>query len=268
MGNRKLTSEQIDEIIKVREDNSGRLKMGQLKEFSKRFGVTGQTIYQNTDEDIIKKMKERAREKSELVILNRGEEILNLIKERTNEEMIVVVSKKIIDTLREKNFAYTFTKKWTLSYAGAIYYLACRKLNLPENLRNIQEKFNIEKMRYIHDRVITIKKAIGMNYCDKASIMGTSCLMVHSPERYIEKLCDTFKFSNELRNECLKISDELKESIYTSPEGISCAIVFIVSKQNGLGLTQREVVDTLGISEVTIRNNIKKIEQVLKEITK
>jgi len=60
----------------------------------------------------------------------------------------------------------------------------------------------------------------------------------------------------------LKETQERKESAGKDPMGLAAAALYLSCVKNGMSVTQREIADVAGVTEVTIRNRYKGIKEM------
>jgi transcription initiation factor TFIIIB Brf1 subunit/transcription initiation factor TFIIB len=258
-----LTNKQREQIKKEYETSK---RYGIITYLCKKFNTSYDVIKRILDEEYKEKqnnyINKKCRIKSEIRMKKIEECILNLIENHSDDELNIVVSKKIINKLKEKGFEFLISSIRLEHYAGAIYYLSCRKLKQAENLRTIKSNFNIDgKIKLLNNTIKRIKLVLGMKYCSDASIMGTGCLLVSKPNQFIEMLCSNLKLDSK---KYLLLLEKVENKIQISPQGLAGGIVFVISKKDNLKITQREIADLLGITEVTVRNGINKIKELEK----
>ena len=109
------------------------------------------------------------------------------------------------------------------------------------------------------------KKDIGRNYRFIARELELK-LMPTSPRDYVSRFCTTLHLSNDVKFKTIEILEQAAEKELTSgrgPSGLAAASLYIASVFNGERITQREVADVAGVTEVTIRNRYKEITKKL-----
>lgn len=132
---------------------------------------------------------------------------------------------------------------------AAVLYAACRQCNLPRTLEEIGRVSQIEK------------KEIGRNYRNISRKLKLR-LLPTTPQDYISRFCSKLNLSNDIQ---IKTTDILKKAAsqeLTSgrgPTGMAAAAMYIASVLCGERITQREVAEVAGVTEVTIRNRYKEL---------
>jgi len=136
---------------------------------------------------------------------------------------------------------------------AASLYAACRRCHVP---RTLDEISIIARMS---------RKEIGRNYRYVARELGLK-LIPTSPEDYISRFCSELKLSADVQAKTLEILKEAADKELTSgrgPTGIAAASLYIASVLCGERRTQREIAETAGVTEVTIRNRYKELAEKL-----
>jgi len=109
------------------------------------------------------------------------------------------------------------------------------------------------------------RKDIGRNYRYIVRELGLK-LMPTSPQDYIPRFCSELKLSSDVQAKTLEILKEAANKELTSgrgPTGIAAASLYMASVLCGERRTQREIAETAGVTEVTIRNRYKELSEKL-----
>ena len=136
---------------------------------------------------------------------------------------------------------------------AASLYAACRQCNVPRTLDEISNTAHISR------------KEIGRTYRYISRELELK-LMPTSPQDYISRFCSVLKLSADVQAKTLEILQEAARRELTSgrgPTGIAAASIYIASVLCGERRTQREVAETAGVTEVTIRNRYKELAEKL-----
>jgi transcription initiation factor TFIIB len=136
---------------------------------------------------------------------------------------------------------------------AASLYAACRQCNVPRTLDEISNTANI------------CRKDIGRIYRYISRELELK-LLPTSPQDYISRFCNILKMSSDVRLKTMEILQEAVKQELTSgrgPTGMAAASLYIASVLCGERITQREVADVAGVTEVTIRNRYKEIAKKL-----
>ena len=132
-------------------------------------------------------------------------------------------------------------------------YAACRQCGVPRTLDEISDKTDIKR------------KEIGRNYrhINKALKLN---LKPTSPKDYIARFSSDLDLSSETKSRALKILRRANKKELTSgrgPIGLAAASLYMASVLSGEKRTQKEISETSGVTEVTIRNRYKELADEL-----
>ena len=133
--------------------------------------------------------------------------------------------------------------------SAAALYAACRQCNVPRTLNEIAGSSRVSR------------KEIGRTYRFITRELGLK-LMPTSPQDYISRFCSELKLSGDVQVKTLEILKKAADKELSSgrgPTGIAAASIYIASVLCGERRTQREIAETAGVTEVTIRNRYKEI---------
>ena len=136
---------------------------------------------------------------------------------------------------------------------AASLYAACRQCNVPRTLDEISDIANISR------------KDIGRIYRYISRELELK-LLPTSPQDYVSRFCNILKLSIDVRVKTMELLLEAAKQELTSgrcPTGMAAASIYIASVLCGDRITQREVADVAGVTEVTIRNRYKEIARNL-----
>ncbi len=137
--------------------------------------------------------------------------------------------------------------------SAAALYAACRQCHVPRTLDEISNVAHISR------------KDIGRNYRYVARELELK-LMPTSPRDYISRFCSELKLSGDVQAKTLDILKEATNKELTSgrgPTGMAAASLYIATVLCGERITQREIADVAGVTEVTIRNRYKELTKKL-----
>ncbi|MEM5772032.1 MAG: transcription initiation factor IIB [Candidatus Aenigmatarchaeota archaeon] len=152
------------------------------------------------------------------------------------------------------------------SVIAALLYAVCRELETPRTLEEIADASGVER------------REIGRTYRYIARELKLRILPA-SAQDYIPRFASMLGLSDKIQSHAIKILQDAKAKEVTSgkgPTGVAAAALYIAAVLGGEKRTQREIADSLGVTEVTIRNRFKElveslnlekeIEQKVKEI--
>ena len=137
--------------------------------------------------------------------------------------------------------------------SAAALYAACRQCHVPRTLDEVGHMANMSR------------KDIGRNYRYIVRELGLR-LMPTSPQDYVPRFCSELKLSSDVQAKTLEILKEAANKELTSgrgPTGIAAASLYMASVLCGERRTQREIAETAGVTEVTIRNRYKELSEKL-----
>ncbi|MFQ6136625.1 MAG: transcription initiation factor IIB [Candidatus Hydrothermarchaeales archaeon] len=136
---------------------------------------------------------------------------------------------------------------------AAVVYAACRKCNVPRTLDEIAEAANMSK------------KDVGRVYRFIARRIGIN-LNPTTPIDYVPRFRSELNLPPEVQSKAIELIKSAMDLQLTSgrgPTGLSAAAIYIASILAGERVTQKEVADVAGVTEVTIRNRYKELTQKL-----
>jgi len=135
------------------------------------------------------------------------------------------------------------------SVITALIYTVARKQGTPRTLDEISDASGIEK------------REIGRAYRYVARELDLK-IRPAKPQDYIPRFAGDLELSGEVQARARRIIEQAKEQDLLSgkgPTGVAAAALYIAAVLEGEKRTQREVADTVGVTEVTIRNRYKEL---------
>ncbi len=139
------------------------------------------------------------------------------------------------------------------SIIASLVYAMCREYGTPRTLSEIAQATGIEK------------RELGRTYRYIARKMNIKILPADA-ESYIPRFASMLGLSDRVHMRAIEILRKAKKKDVISgkgPTGCAAAAIYIASVLEGERKTQREVADTVGVTEVTIRNRYKEIVDAL-----
>ncbi len=136
---------------------------------------------------------------------------------------------------------------------AALVYAVSRQLGSPRTLDEIAEASGVEK------------REIGRTYRYIARELKIRILPA-DPADYVPRFCSMLGLSDKVQAKAIEILKKAKELDITSgkgPTGVAAAAIYIACVLLGEKRTQREVADTVNVTEVTIRNRYKELVEKL-----
>lgn len=153
--------------------------------------------------------------------------------------------------MQEIDFVTNITVKVVLTVAC---YIACRELDIPRTLKEIAEKSNIDEKRiskFYRDLILELDLKV-----PKAD-----------PIRMIIKIANICKTSEKTKRYALSLMNEIiKKNLFSSkdPMGLAGTIIYLAAKNNGENIIQYKIANASGVTVVTLRKNLKFINECLK----
>jgi transcription initiation factor TFIIB len=133
--------------------------------------------------------------------------------------------------------------------AATALYAGCRQCNFPRSLDEISKASDISK------------KEIGRNYRFLSRNLALRILPT-KPQDFLNRFSNKLKLTNASTQ---KARDLIEKGLETntitgcSPPGIAAAAIYIASILCDERKTQREIAETAGVTEVTVRNRYKEL---------
>ena len=135
----------------------------------------------------------------------------------------------------------------------ATVYIACKSCRVPRTLDEMAEVTDVDK------------KTIGTNYRFLVRELGLK-LPIVSPSDYIPRFASKLNLSSEVEVKSIELVNEAQELGLTSgkdPASFAAAGLYASSMILGERRTQTEIARALGVTEVTIRNRFKELNNAL-----
>ena len=133
------------------------------------------------------------------------------------------------------------------SMIAASLYAACRDTETPRTLKDVAEASNIRRKeisrcyRLLHQELEFKMPVVDSVQC-------------------VAKISSKLKMAEKTKRYAIKILDETQkrqESAGKDPMGLAASALYLACVINGVSITQREIADAAGVTEVTIRNRYK-----------
>ena len=137
--------------------------------------------------------------------------------------------------------------------AAAALYGACRRCEVPRTLTEITEASRASK------------KEVGRTYRYISRELKLN-LQPASPSVYIIRFCRELELPGDVENTAISILNQAIAAELTSgrgPTGVAAAAIYIASVVHDQRKTQKTIADTVGVTEVTIRNRYKELAKNL-----
>jgi transcription initiation factor TFIIB len=174
---------------------------------------------------------------NELQILSERLHVSSSIK-----ELAAVIYRKALDEdlIRGRSIA---------AIVAASMYVACRFTKMPKTLNDIAEvsaRSRGEVSRAYRLLVQTLKIEMPS----------------HDPLSYVSRIAEKTKISGNVQGVAVKILQKAKRKRITvgkDPAGVAAAVLYIACQIKGKNVTQKEIAEAAGRTEVTLRNRKKEI---------
>ncbi len=130
---------------------------------------------------------------------------------------------------------------------AASLYAACRDTETPRTLKDIADAANVKRKdisrcyRLLHNEL-----DLKMPVVDSIQCIARISSKLNIPEK-------TKRYAIQV----LKDAQERKESAGKDPMGLAATALYLSCVQNGVSITQRDLAEAAGVTEVTIRNRYK-----------
>ena len=138
--------------------------------------------------------------------------------------------------------------------AAASLYAACRKSGLPRTLREIAQASLVNKK--------------DVSRCYRLLLQELDFHMpISDPLTYVSKIALETGVSGRTQGTAITILAEAKRKRFAlgkDPMGMAAAALYIACLQNGEKITQKDIAEASGVTEVTVRNRYKALKSQLK----
>ena len=130
---------------------------------------------------------------------------------------------------------------------AASLYAACRDTETPRTLKDIADAANVKRKDISRCyRLLHFELELKMPVVD-----SIQC---------IARISSKLKISEKTKRYAIKVlqeAQERKESAGKDPMGLAATALYLSCVQNGVSITQRDLAEAAGVTEVTIRNRYK-----------
>jgi len=134
---------------------------------------------------------------------------------------------------------------------AASLYAACRDTETPRTLKDIADAANVKRKeiarcyRILH-RELELKMPV-VDSIQCIARISSKLKITEKTKRYAAKI--------------LKETQDRQESSGKDPMGLAAAALYLSCVQNGVSITQRDLAEAAGVTEVTIRNRYKALRE-------
>jgi len=130
---------------------------------------------------------------------------------------------------------------------AATLYAACRDTETPRTLKDVAEASNVKRKDVARCyRLLHHELDLKMPVVDSVQCIARISSKLQIPEK-------TKRFAAKI----IKETQERKESSGKDPMGLAAAALYLSCVKNGISVTQRDIAEASGVTEVTIRNRYK-----------
>jgi len=135
---------------------------------------------------------------------------------------------------------------------AASLYAACRATEIPRTLNDITEASNVKRKdisrcyRILHQELELKMPVVDSVQC-------------------IARISSKLKMTEKIKRHAIKIIKEIQtqnESAGKDPMGLAASALYLSCVQTGVSITQRDIAEAAGVTEVTIRNRYKGIKEM------
>jgi transcription initiation factor TFIIB len=141
----------------------------------------------------------------------------------------------------------------TSGVLAAAIYAACREMGAPRSLRDMVEITGIKR------------KVISRSYRLLITELGIKMPLV-DPMKCIAKIANKAKLSEKAKRMAIDMMNDLTKkemSAGKGPMGLAATVLYLSGLSNSEYVTQKEIAQAAGVTEVTIRNRVKDIKTKL-----
>lgn len=138
----------------------------------------------------------------------------------------------------------------TSGILAAAIYIACREIGAPRSLRDMVEITGIKR------------KVISRSYRLLITELGIRIPLVDSM-KCIAKIANKAKLSEKTKRVAIDMMNDLTKkemSAGKGPMGLAATVLYLSGLSNSEYVTQKEIAEAAGVTEVTIRNRVKEIK--------
>ena len=146
----------------------------------------------------------------------------------------------------------------TESIIAASIYAGCRQLKVPRTLEEISDLTNLDNSK--------AKRKVGKSFRFLKQALNLG-FIPPSPEDYMPRYCNELNLDQDVREQTfklLKLSTQAGLTIGKNPLSVVAAAIYLSSKMCNKRKKQHEIVEVIGVTEVSIRNRYKEMAERLK----
>jgi transcription initiation factor TFIIIB Brf1 subunit/transcription initiation factor TFIIB len=185
--------------------------------------------------------------------------ILEYIHSKNVGEFIEKIAESLLNDLYSQT-EHFLQGQSSLIIAQALIYISYRKAKMPKPLRVIAEMCDADatETRRMFQAYKRIRRTLGMKFCESASILSPNCILLISPEDFINDVCVKLGLSQETISYAHELH-KISKPISSSPVALAGAIIYLASDiKEKRKVTQAEIASCLSTTEVSVRNAMHK----------
>ncbi|MCS7125462.1 MAG: transcription initiation factor IIB [Aigarchaeota archaeon] len=140
------------------------------------------------------------------------------------------------------------------SIMAASVYAACRSMNAPRDLRELEKAYPVVKRKTIAQGYRLLLKHLKFK------------VPVVDPAVYLNKIASKVGLDQRTVQEALRILQEATKAGATvgkDPVGIAAAALYMACQETTQNITQKDIARAAGVTEVTVRNRFKGLKEIL-----
>jgi transcription initiation factor TFIIB len=137
--------------------------------------------------------------------------------------------------------------------AAASLYAACRHTYTPRSLKEVSEKALVDSKEVSRDYRLIVTN-LGLH------------MPIAKPLTYLTKVAERAHLSGEVQHYALEVLQQARREHITAgkdPIGLAAAALYIGSLKAGDKITQKNIADAAGVTEVTVRNRYKNLNRLI-----
>jgi transcription initiation factor TFIIB len=142
------------------------------------------------------------------------------------------------------------------SLLGACVYLACRELDAPVTLKDITAASNVKR------------RDVSRSYRLLLTELNIKVPLV-DPTKCIAKIANRAQLSEKIRRQAISLMREVagtRMQVGKAPMCFAATVLYIASRKNCIGITQKTIAEAAGVTEVSIRNRVREFTKKLDSI--
>ncbi|MFB6100541.1 MAG: transcription initiation factor IIB family protein [Candidatus Nanohalobium sp.] len=136
--------------------------------------------------------------------------------------------------------------------AASIVFIVARNQNIPRTMKEFSEASGISE------------RELGKNYRYVSKELDVNVQTIR-PESFVPRYASKLDLSGETQADARELILDAREKGLTSgrsPDGIAAAALYMSAKKNDEKITQREIADIAGVTEVTIRKGTEQLGKI------